>query len=252
MSNLSTTTPPNAAPSNANPVASWSFSRLMVFEQCACRYKLEFIDKLPTPPKPAADRGTEIHAIAERYVKGDGPPTPELKHFEMEFRKLRQLHAENKVTCEEQWAFDSEWKPTQWTSGWLRLKCDAVAQLTRAHLAVIDYKTGRRFGNEIKHARQLELYALCALLRNPDAREVTCELWYLDKDEMTTFHCHRAQVENYLRIYDRAGRRLTECREWPPSFNCQYCPFHEKECEHTCQKNTTLPARTAHMLGRLL
>jgi hypothetical protein len=43
--------------------ASWSFSRLMVYEECHYRARLQWIDKIPDEtPRPAADRGTDIRA----------------------------------------------------------------------------------------------------------------------------------------------------------------------------------------------
>lgn len=218
---------------------SWSFSRLLVYEQCPYRFKLQFMDRIPDlQPKTAADRGTQIHQEAEDYVLGKGDFTSNLRHFKADFLALKSHADQGRVTCEEEWAFDRNWAVSSWKSGWLRLKCDAVLHLNSKHVAVIDYKTGKRFGNEIKHARQLQLYSLCALIRYPEVERVTCELWYLDQNELSAFTMKRSQLEKYLKVFDRDGRAVTDAKSYPPRPNiesCKYCPYHpdrQGDCTH--------------------
>jgi hypothetical protein len=74
------------------------------------------------------------------------------------------------VSLEGEWGFDKDWIPTDWHSAWLRVKGDAV--LTRPGQAVvIDHKTGRKHGNELKHGEQVQLYAIATLIRNPALSE---------------------------------------------------------------------------------
>lgn len=218
---------------------SWSFSRLLVYEQCPYRFKLQHLDKIPDlQPKTAADRGTQIHQEAEDYVLNKGDLTTNLRHFKADLTALRDHANKGRVTCEEEWGFDRDWKPTDWKRAWLRLKCDAVLHLNPKYVAVIDYKTGKRFGNEIKHARQLQLYALCALIRYPEVERVTCELWYLDQNELSAFTMKRSQLGKYLKVFDRDGRAVTDAKNYPPRPNiesCKYCPYHpdrQGDCEH--------------------
>ena len=146
-------------------IKDWSFSRLMIFEQCAYRAKLQSIDKIPdNTPKTAADRGTAIHTEAEIYVKGDGPLPLSLAKFQTDFESLRRHYADGRVFLEGEWGFDNQWNRTTWAQAWLRLKCDAVVALGDDTIAVIDLKTGARFGNEVKHLDQLHLYAVASFL----------------------------------------------------------------------------------------
>ena len=166
-------------------ISSWSFSRLTVFEQCKFRAKLQMIDKIPDPtPRPAADRGTEIHQTCEDYVRGTAALRKEMRHFEEEFVVLRDLFKKGKVSLEGEWGFTKDWEPCDYKKAWLRAKADAVVWLSPTHVVVIDYKTGKRFGNEVKHGEQLQLYALCMMVRHPEIERVTVELWYLDQNEM--------------------------------------------------------------------
>lgn len=211
-------------------IPSWSISRVQVFEQCKYRAALQWRDKIPDlQPKTAADRGTQIHQEAEDYVTGKGAFTQNLRHFKVDISALATHQQQGRVVCEEEWGFDRQWRVCDWRSAWLRLKCDAVCFLTPQHAVVIDYKTGKRFGNEVKHAIQLQLYALCALIRYPELEEVTCELWYLDQNELASFKMRRSQMGKYLKMFDSKGREFTEEVEFKPNPNvhsCKYCPYH--------------------------
>lgn len=211
-------------------IPSWSISRVQTFEQCKYRAKLQWLDKIPDlQPKTAADRGTQIHQEAEDYVKGQSGFTDNLRFFKADFDALAAHFSQGRVICEEEWGFDHNWQIADWKRAWLRLKCDAVCHLDAKHLAVIDYKTGKRFGNEVKHAIQLQLYALCALIRYHEVEQVTCELWYLDQNELASFTMKRSQLKKYLAYFDKKGREFTEETEFKPNPNvisCKYCPYH--------------------------
>lgn len=210
-------------------IKNWSFSSLMVFESCKYRARLERVDRIPdNTPRPNADRGSQIHQEAEDYVRGKAPFTHNLRFFQDDFNALKRHYDAGRVVCEEEWGFDSNWSPAEWKSAWLRLKCDAVVHLDSTHLAVIDYKTGKRFGNEIKHAEQLQLYALCSLLRYPEVEQVTCELWYLDQNELASFVMKRKQLSRYLQLFDKRGVAMTTETQFKPNPNiisCKYCPY---------------------------
>jgi hypothetical protein len=208
----------------------------MVFESCPYQYYLRWIEGYPEGPKPAADRGTRIHEMAEEYVKGKVKLPKELDHFEAEFTALRQRYSLGDVVCEEEWGFDREWQPCDYKKAWLRLKCDVVCRMSPSHVLIVDNKTGMRFGNEIKHAQQLQLYAVCALLRYPKATRTTNELWYVDKNELASFQLQRSKLGWYLSQFDKRGRALTECKEFranPNPLSCKYCtwaPHREGGC----------------------
>lgn len=120
----------------------------------------------------------------------------------------------------------------------MRVKADAVVNVSDDHAVVIDYKTGRKFGNEIKHGEQLQLYALATVLRNPNIQKVTAELWYLDQDELTPLTITRNQaISKFLKIFDRRACRMTECTRFTPTPNahsCKWCPYKQSGTGH-CQ-----------------
>src|SRR6476660_9800389 len=50
----------------AHMVPALSPSRASDFKQCPLLYRFRAVDKLPSPPSPAAARGTLVHAVLER------------------------------------------------------------------------------------------------------------------------------------------------------------------------------------------
>ena len=93
-----------------------------------------------------------------------------LKKFKDEFEELRQLFEEAKVELEGEWGFTKDWEICGWMEGrtWARIKLDALVNESDTSARVIDYKTGKRFGNEISHSQQALLYAIGTFLRYPN------------------------------------------------------------------------------------
>lgn len=219
-------------------IPSWSYTRLVDFESCPLKAKLKYLDKVPDPsPRPAADRGTEIHLMAEEYVQHKNSLLPQpLKKFEHEFTVMREHFHAGRVSLEGEWGFNNEWEPTTWKAAWGRIKADAVVTLEPTHAAVIDYKTGKKFGNEIKHGEQLQLYSLAVFLRNPKIQKITAELWYIDLDDLTSLEITRGlALTKFLKFYDRRARRMTECKRFeatPNLISCKWCPYKPSGTGH--------------------
>jgi len=118
-----------------------------------------------------------------------------------------------------------------WVSPWLRLKLDALVFHSDTVATVIDYKTGKKFGNEIKHGEQLQLYQLTTFLRYPQLETIYAELWYLDQPDgsnVTSVKYTRSQGLKFRSNFDRRGRKLTNNTDWAPNpnrFSCKWCPY---------------------------
>jgi hypothetical protein len=219
-------------------IASWSHSKLVDFEKCKFLAWLKHDQRIPEPLRPlppgktefANDRGSRIHDNCEQYVRGD---TDELlpeaeKHFGPQLDFMRMLYAEGMVSLEGEWGMSDQWEPVEWRKAWLRLKLDAIVHVDKTEAVVIDYKTGKKFGNEIKHNDQLLIYVVCTFLRYPYLERVTAELWYLDQDEVTSKVFTRDQGLRFRTALDRRGRAITECTDFPPNpnvYSCQYCQY---------------------------
>lgn len=227
-------------------ITAGSYSRLAVFETCAFRAKLAYVDKIPEPERPALpngkeypnDRGTRVHDTAENFVRGKESMIAELVAFKSELEKLRALYAANPkdVLMEDLWCYDDAWgclpadiKP--WDERiWMRIKLDVCVFLDPQTVVVIDYKTGKRFGNEVKHAEQTQLYQLAVFLRFPQVQKVITELWYTDQDELATMTYQRKQGLRFIKNWNNRMDRMTSEVVFDPkpsTWNCRWCPYKE-------------------------
>lgn len=228
-------------------IPSWSYSKLGDFEKCKFLCWLKHDQKIPEPERPlpegksehANDRGTRIHTECELYINGThddiGPEAT--KHFGPQIDLLRVLHEDGLVSLEGEWGMNRDWEPTDWKTAWLRLKLDAMVMHDEKTATVIDFKTGRKFGNEIKHGEQLALYQLVTFLRYPFLETVYAELWYLDTGDLTSVMYTRERGLKYRSNFDRRGHKLTTCNDWPANPNvhscrwCQYGPWNSGHCQ---------------------
>lgn len=212
-------------------VPAWSYSTLSDFEKCPYKVWLAKVDKIPQPKHPAAERGTEIHKLAEDYVRGEiGELPKELSKFTKEFEELRFLFGEGKVEVEGDWGFDKEWAPCGWLAPtvWGRMKLDAKVEESETSARAIDYKTGRKFGNEVPHGQQAMIYAVGTFMRYPSLQFVQTEFWYLDHGQTTTQRYSREEAMLFLDGITQRALALTECVDFPPrpsKFACQWCAY---------------------------
>jgi len=221
-----------------------SFSRLMEFEKCNYAAKLKYIDKIPEPPRQlpagksehANDRGTRVHESAELFVKGGVELVPELHQCRERFDELKRLYAEGLVELEGEWAFTEEWAPVDWhaENAWARMKLDALVRTSETSARVIDYKTGRRAGNEVKHTEQGQLYQLGTFMRIPELTHVVVEFWYVDLNEYDVKSYTRAQGMAYFDKYQKRLLAMSECTDFKPNpnvYSCKWCPYRGNACE---------------------
>ena len=222
-----------------------SFSRLQDFEKCKYLAKLKYIDQIPEPARPlpkgktehANERGNRVHDAAEMFVQGGVELIPELDKFGAEFYELRELYAQGRVRLEGEWAVDINWSPVAWAShdAWCRMKLDAlVFSEDGKHARVIDYKTGRRIYNEVKHTEQGQVYQLATFLRHSQVEHITVEFWYTDLGETDIKEYSRKQGTQYFEKYNNrflAVTNETDFKPNPNAFSCKWCPYLDGECK---------------------
>lgn len=219
------------------PITRTSFSGIKEFEDCAYAAFLSKVKKFKRLSSEAADRGTAIHDLAENYVKDGGECPKELLKFEADFEHLIRAYREGNVQMEENWGFNKDWEPRTWDADDCELmsKLDVFERESETSARVIDHKTGKKMGNEIKHSDQCMLYAICAFMKYPELEHITCELWYLDKGEklIKTFTRQRAMV--FLERYSARIQAVLTCTDFKPKpsmYNCKWCPHAETgNCE---------------------
>ena len=211
--------------------SAWSYSRLKTWEQCPLKAKLQHLDKLGGPPGPPLQRGSDIHKLAEEYVKAPWAPKvvpPELLKFKAEFQELRQ--ARNRQT-ELQVAMTSAWTTTAWfgPQAWLRAVIDCLA-ISRdgTEARIIDYKTGKVRPENVE---QLGLYALIAYTLAPRLERVEAELWYLDHGEPINRAYVPGDLPNIRQAWEnRVKPMLADCTFAPKqNWGCKWCEHKQGE-----------------------
>lgn len=222
-------------------VPAWSYSRLKSFEECPYKVYIASVKKIQEPQGEAAARGEAIHKLGEDFVKGETQAlAKEFAYFEVDMRKLRAMYQERKVEVEGEWGFTIDWQPTDWMAGdcWARIKLDAIAFESETSALVIDYKTGKKIGNEIAHKQQGLLYAIGSFLRFPNLEFVRCEFWYVDQKERMTTSYTRVDALKWLPAFTRRGMLLTTNENWAPTPSptaCRWCSYGKgeaPECKH--------------------
>lgn len=223
-------------------INAWSLSVKQDFRRCPYILYLKKVKKLKPPPNEYSARGIEVHAKAEAFVKGEINELPaELDKFKDQFYTLRDTYNIGTVELEGEWAYDVNWQPVDWfdKAVWCRMKLDALVRQTDTCVRVIDYKTGKMFGNEMKHGEQAIDYAYGTVQRYPEIQFVDVEFWYLDTGQQTRKSFTREMLINVLgQNVTRKGLEITEAKSLPPKpgkSNCGVCGFYENGCEYgTC------------------
>ena len=230
----------NSTPKELGLIPAWSHSTLKTFESCAYRSYIAKVKRVKEDYGPAAERGTRIHDEAERYVRHELGELPEsLQKFSHKFSELKQLFADGKVQTEGEWGFTLSWKPTGWISPdtWARVKLDAFVSETDTSARVIDYKTGKQFGNEIAHSQQALIYAIGTFFMFPDLEVVNTELWYLDHGTTMEQTYTRDEAMLFMPKLHQRAIAMTTATKFPPNpstYNCRWCSFGkgpEPHCE---------------------
>lgn len=212
------------------PVGAWSMSRLFDFEECPHKVYLSKVEKAPTPSGEAAERGTRIHDHIEGYIRGDHETQiKEMQGFIKLIDQLRDEHAQGKAEVEGDWAFSREWVPTAWAAkdAWGRFKLDAIRFESDTSAVIIDWKTGRKFGNEMKHNQQGMGYSIAAFKRYPQLEYIDVKFAYLDKNDELKGSYTRQQAELLTPGLTERADRMTTCTNFEPKpsfFACRWCP----------------------------
>lgn len=230
------------------PISAGSFSRLSVYEECNYRAQLAFIDRVPEPdrgPLPPGKtewpdkRGIRVHEESNNYLVGAHPDIPEeAKMFKPEMKQLRALMEQDRVVAEETWGFDKNWNIVPWND-WenckFRIKTDATV-LEKPKMPswalTIDFKTGKVFGNEVKHAEQMELYALGSFIKYPTIKTCDVELWYFDQNDLKKFVLKKREFNRMQMKWDKRNAAMLNATDFPPNPNihtCRFCPYHPKK-----------------------
>jgi RecB family exonuclease len=220
---------------------AWSFSALRDFEQCPHRIKLK-AEKAPVLEEEE-NRGTVIHREAEMYIKGELDAMPKsLKKFEAEFERERELYAAGLVQVEQPWGFTHIWTPTDYFAPdiWLRVQIDSMERMPDdlSTRFVVDWKTGKSWGNEVPHIQQLQLYAVATFMRFPEVGTVVCADRYLDEGkELKKTYVRDDKFDRYFEKWNQRAEKMLADDEGTPKpnrMNCRFCRYGVEKGSGAC------------------
>lgn len=229
-----TTPPPEALPEG--PIKAWSPSTLQLFETCNYAMFLKAVRKLKQEASAAGDRGTQLHELAEQYIRGDTDVIPKsLSKIEGALNKCRAAYAEGKVQVEEEWGFTKLWEPCDWhdKSIWGRVKLDVFLRETPTSAEIKDWKSGKKFGNETKHNLQGMIYAIAAFTRYPMLEFVKTTFEYIDTgDSMPNTYTRQITLDVLKPRIENRALAMTSATDFLPRPSQKNCKFCYKECEY--------------------
>jgi putative RecB family exonuclease len=240
-------------------------SRAADFKQCPLLYRFRAVDRLPSPPSPAAARGTLVHAVLERLfdapaamrtpeaaVELIGPQWDRLVEAEPELAAMLREDAE---LTSDGWFADAAELVERWFSledptrlepaeRELYLEVDVDGLTLRGYvdrldvapdgaMRVVDYKTGRAPSElfEGKALFQMKFYAL-ALWRSRGEIPRMLQLVYLGNGEIVRYapdeHDLEA-LERNLKAVWQAIERAARTGDWRPRTSrlCDWCEFRD-------------------------
>ncbi len=229
-------------------ITAWSFSRLKDFESCPLKAYMKYVEKRSQDhmDQKAADRGSMVHTAAEMFVSAEGDFIKEMAKFRDYFGVVREEFKNGDCIVEEDWGFDVDWIPTGWfdENVWCRMKLDNLRTKTRnddgdpVHVIPTDYKTGKKYGNEVSHGQQGQIYAVGTFLRYPTVEVADVELVYLDQGQITKRTYTREKAMKFLPPWTSRGLKMTSATDYPPKPNkmtCMWCPFGPQNGDGSCE-----------------
>jgi hypothetical protein len=158
-------------------LTSWSFSVYTQYMKCPFSVCLDKIMRvrIQEPDNPHFIKGNRTHTIADTFIGGVGAKRPALEETIKCGKETLKVNLtavkdqlidlrKKKARTEQEWAFDRQWKPTDWrdwTGAWLRIKTDVCADTKEPPtVEIVDWKTGKPYAD---HKQQRSLYALGGL-----------------------------------------------------------------------------------------
>ncbi len=235
--------------------------------QCPLLYRFRVIDRLPSPPSPAAARGTLVHAVLERLFDLpalDRTPTAAAALVAPEWRllvesepELADMLAADTNSTEESWFSEAvtlinTWftleDPTRLEPAerelyveaeldglTLRGYVDRLDVAPNGALRVVDYKTGRSPSElfEAKALFQMKFYAL-VLWRMRGVVPQMLQLVYLGNSELMRYSPDQADLlatERKVKALWTAIERAATTGDWRPRVSklCDWCD-HQALC----------------------
>lgn len=233
---FSSTPPSFLTPITTTPtglVTKASHSALQMFEKCEHSVFIRYVQKFKPASNEYAQRGINVHELIENVIRGqiDEIPSEEFVFHHNEIYRLRDIFAKDPalIEMEKAWYFDSDWGTvgSYDECNW-QVKTDVTHFESEYSVSIKDWKTGKKFGNELKHGKQQLEYALSAFMRFPEATAVDTTWYYLDNGQKLEKTFFRKEVQFLLPRLNARLNKFWNASDFAPNpsiQNCKYCPY---------------------------
>lgn len=212
---------------------AWSFSRWETYQRCPLQFKLKFLDKIPTPQTPAMARGNAVHLDLKAYVNGETQAMPAVVTNAFQRTLVDDIRAHEDKLVEQQWGFDRKWNQCAWfdrggVKTWFRAICDVALLYDDMVAEIVDWKTGRVYG---ENAEQMELFALSLMCKFAPATHVITRLVYIDAGSEQIAEYPASDKEKLQAKWERAVEPMFNDRDFIPRPNdkCRFCDFSKSK-----------------------
>lgn len=220
------------------PIKTWSVSMLQAFRRCQYRVYLRYVLRKKPKRFKASDRGNNIHQEAEDFIQGKTDRLSDtFKHFKNTLEGFKERYPNGKISIEEKWAFDPHWVPVDYKdpSAQCKMILDVGEFESETSYVITDWKSGKKFGNEIKHTEQGIIYAVGAVHKYPQIQHVAVQFKYIDKnDKLEREYTRNTLVKGLTPIVNKNSNKLLSCKTFLPNpgrSTCGYCGFYENGCQ---------------------
>jgi CRISPR/Cas system-associated exonuclease Cas4 (RecB family) len=213
-------------------IPSWSFSNLMDYEACPHRAWHKSINKSPRPPYEE-NRGTNLHTRIENFFSGTHDAFPDISPYARDeiysYRELSRL-PHYTYNIELQYSIGIDWEHCDPKNAWGKAIVDLEYECENNpdHLSIVDWKSGKIEGNEVKHIMQGQLYSLVACTTRPNLNAITVEFLYLDEGRTRRNLYKRDQILKWQPKWHERAKTMTGALTFPPKANkanCRFCMF---------------------------
>lgn len=218
-------------------MTKWSWSALMCYRTCKLWARFKYVLRLPEPPEDTTKeqpnvRGSRLHQNGEDFVLRGTALPPEFMPFEGPITDIREMYlAGGHVTVENREYYDHNWQPCEKDDQWLVVVKDVKVKIPGDFSLTVDYKTGKKFGNEIKHYGQCELYAITDMITDDSYSFYDAELWYIDQKDIWPIQFAAPKLMRQQKVLDDEVQKMLNDRLFRPTpskVTCKYCPYSPK------------------------
>ena len=236
--------------------APYSFSKMMVHNQCPQKFKFKMIDQIPFVfvPNEALTKGRQVHHLLENIatldestrqllgnimLKGESAYTKDALdkcqasyNIVLDYQKgtvEKQQNYLSDVTGqhEVEIAFDDHFqKVGYWDKNcFYRGKVDLHTTQSNSEISLIDWKTGKYREIHWQDFNQLVFYALYYFYSNPEIQKINISYVYVEHDIENRMTLERQYLMNYLKDFLTIIKDLENDVEYAPYVAplCGYC-----------------------------